>query len=306
MRRKLAVIIALLAVVAGVLLAAGLWGGFGSGSRPEPAPAPAAGPVAAGGKRAPPGPCELRPDRARLKLIGDPRAGLERQLGAVRGLGPRLRRKLVLDAIAVLRDPRVREVVRNDLLGRLELQAEARGLLARPLLEMWDDSRHSPLWRNYCLQHMAPVWELEPAARQEIEVLLFEVAGKAAGLDGATAMRSLHRIGARDEQVAGRLRGLAAGLLPAGGKRPDAERLVTALHVLAGAGDGSVLGPARRLAADTKARARVRMAAMSVLGRIGERRDAELLEELAGSTRSRVKTAAEKNLGLLRARLGKG
>jgi hypothetical protein len=173
---------------------------------------------------------------------------------------------------------------------------------------MYGDGKQTWTWRNYCLQHMVPVWKLEADHRQQVVDTLFGVMEKEQG-DGKdqavmyeTAMLSLSKIGASDPAVAARVAKVAAARIADRDKDP--ERAVTAMHVATSAGDKSILAEARKTAVDEKAPARLRMSAIAALGNLGEKGDVSLLAGLASGPDGRVKTAAELNLKALKSRVG--
>ena len=290
MRKPVAIVTVLVAIAVIVVSIVFLRGGFSGSSGPDAAPKP------------PPKPYEVRPDRDRLGVIADEKADYRARVEGIRKLSTRLRQKLVLDALKVLDDPKVNESIRNDLLTKLEQQEKPSGLLGPELVRMRNDAGQTPKWRNYCLQHMAPVWEVEPDNRRVLEATLLDVAGREKGVDAETALISLEKIGRKDPKVAARVRDLARTALE--NRANDPEKAVAAMQVLTSAGDKSVLQEARQLAVDKKAPSRLRMSAMAVLGSMGDRNDEKVLSELARTTRSRLKTAAELNLKALQKRLG--
>ena len=251
---------------------------------------------------------QRHPETEALAVVLDQKAEYVQRVKAIEKLDNGLRDKLVLDIIKEVQDPAVHSTIRNDLLSKLESQERPVGTLGPLLIKMYEDPAQDFTWHNYCLQHLVPVWKLEPDHRQQIVDALFGVMEKESGegKDQATmsetAMLALSKIGHDDPEVAARISKQAAAQLAQRDKDP--ERAVTAMHLAAGAGDKSVLPEARKIAVDQNALARLRMSAMATLGTLGEKEDVALLTKLASGPEGRIKTAAELNLKTLRGRLG--
>ncbi|MHC5035132.1 MAG: hypothetical protein ACYTFZ_08860 [Planctomycetota bacterium] len=243
---------------------------------------------------------EPDPDAAALKLIADEEADYKKRLAAVESLGSSLRAKTVYDALQVIKTHGINESLRNDLLRTLQAQKHPVDALGPAVIEMWEDTKHTSTWRNFCLQHMADTWLVVPKHRGELEAKLLEVTGKDDGPMGATALVSLSRIGEHDKRIGERAMELARAGAAAGKEKP--EKALTGLHILTKAGDPQALKCARKAAADKTTPVRLRMAALATLGAQGTAEDEKILVELSAK-RSRLGTAAKLNLKTLRSRL---
>jgi hypothetical protein len=254
------------------------------------------------------------PEAAILKLAADESAEYAERVKAVGTLGVKLDAGAVAEAVTIIQAPGVHTTIRNDLVSKLESQARRVGTLGPLLIDMWRDSGQNATWRNYCLQHMAPAWQLEPAHRKDIEAELFGAVSAKAGekendasrnerlVASATAMLSLARIGESDAGVAGKVKEAALSKLSAW--KEDPAGATAAMQIAAASGEKSALPAARKLAADDKAPVSLRMAALAALGRLGGKGDEAVLVAMASSRDSRLKQAGELNLAALKKRLG--
>ena len=271
--------------IAAVLIVAGALAYF-LVHKPVPAPAPAE----------PPGPDATS---TALATILDKDASYEDRMMAIRRIDRELASEEVVDVRALIRDRDVHPTIRNDSLELLERQAARPRDFGRELVAMWKDRAENRVWRDYCLQHMEKVHELDKD-KALIEATLLEVSRSKGGEYSSTAMLSLERLGKRRPDLAAKVREIARKALLA--KKMDKEKAVTALQIARAARDKSVLNEARKLAADAKGLVRLRMSAISMLGDLAEKRGVALLERLRSDPESRIRRVAGYNLGRLKKR----
>ena len=248
-----------------------------------PLPGPAKPPVAVN-----------NPGEEALKIVLDPKASYEDRVHAIKRLPKVLNAKQVELLRGLMKTKGVHPTIRNDVLAALETQPAKPTGLGKDLVEMFRDKFEDAVWRDYCLQHMAAVYEFAPD--DALKDTLLEVAATKSDKSNlpGTALLSLQRMSKSHPEIAASLEALARKDVAA--HADDPERAVTALQVARASGDKSVLDEARKIAADEKALVRLRMSAIGTLGELGGASDAALLTALAADKDSRIKNAAKAGL----------
>ena len=236
-----------------------------------------------------------------LSLVLDEKGGYENRVDAIRRLGRKLGAGQVASLQGLLRNRNTPPTIRNDVLVALAGQELNRPTdLGTDLIAMWKDTSEDAVWRDYCLQHMAGVYDTSDN-RAEIEATLLEVA-RGGGRVSGTAMLSLERLGKRHPQLAEQAKAIARNAVLA--EERDDEAAVTAIQIARAAGDSDILAEVRSIAADTGAMVRLRMSAVGTLGELGEEEDVALLTKLCQDEEGRVRRTAKHNLARLRQKLG--
>ncbi len=215
-----------------------------------------------------------------------------------------VKRELTEDEVGQVRDlvkqRKLHLAFRNDVLVLLERQKRKPEWPGPELVRMWRDDKEHDTWHDYTLQHMEEAYDYA-TNRAEIESILTETA-RAGGRVSGTALLSLERLGKRHPSFASTAAEVARETVKA--EKLDEEAAVTAMQVARAAGDVSVLDDARRLAADAKAKVRLRMSSIGTLGELGREADIPLLAELSSDPEKRVSRAAKYNLARLKKKLG--
>jgi HEAT repeat protein len=225
----------------------------------------------------------------------------EERLDAIHALDEPLSSAELLNLRNLVRNPEEHSTLRNDAL--LVLETHKLEGLESDLVSMWKDESENPVWRDYCLQHLARVHSF--SRRPEwIQHTLFEVAEREIGTASGTALIALQSIAENNPAVAEKLREVAREKSKDSVDNPEAA--VTAMQVSLKAGDASSLPEARKLAANTSARARLRMSAIGLIGALGETKDIVLLKSLISDKDDRVRRAADANLKRLKERTQDG
>ena len=200
--------------------------------------------------------------------------------------------------------------LKNDVLDVLIKQDTVPEGLGTYMVRMYKDATHDDTWRDYCIQYMAPYhqrkWEAgkEIAADEERSAItnaLWEAAGRHEKSTAGTAMIGLQNLAENYPDVDKKQLGdLAAGT--ASDERAVEGARITAFSISSMLGRSEVL-PAARIVAQTGETVVLQMAAIRVLGDLGEARDQELLRSLAAGKEKRVVTLAAKALTRLQERL---
>ncbi len=158
-----------------------------------------------------------------------------------------------------------------------------------PLMQAFADERQSEVWRDYCLQHIGTLlrWLQGERAVSALNMLWQGTEQRAGALAG-TALIALQRNvahGVSQEHVADRAAAVAANPALGGGSR------ATALQILAGFEDARALPPARAALSSSRDLV-LRLAALNVVGAMGEFTDKGLVERYVESSIPVLRTAA--------------
>jgi hypothetical protein len=254
---------------------------------------------------------------------------------AIRQLG----RDLSADEVAALREflatplgqfpkmnPLALNSLKNDLLEVLMDQRQLPVGLGQQVVEMFNDPSTDAMWREYCLQFMAPLVEqtllsarqqngqtgvsspqaeagssesvkgtayftsnLPPSAAPIIEAMMGALDERDQELAG-TALLGLDRLAKKYEQFDREAVSAQAVKMAADPAAATACR-ITGLRVAASGGREEILPTARELAAGS-ASSLLRGAAITTLGEFGQSEDRELLKTLAASSNRQVAAAA--------------
>jgi len=248
---------------------------------------------------------EPDPVSARVAVVTDGGKTLIDRLEGVRRLPRTLTAGQVAALREVLEDRDANETLRNDILSALEQQTRPPAWLGESLLAMWRDAEESRRWRDYCLQHMKTV-HASAGNRDDLEAALVAAAREPSGPGenyAGTALLSLERIGEESPEARAHLRREAAETVSVIGGALDEEKAVTALQVLEDEDASLALEKARAVVADEDRLVRLRLSAMSILGRHGGEADGETLEALTTHEDKRIRRVARTQLEALRDRL---
>jgi len=234
-----------------------------------------------------------------LGTIGDPKQPLEERLNAIRQLGSTLPPVVVEDVVALVRELKKDETVRNDLIDVLLVQRTPVQALGPLLLRLHAAEDETPRMRSYALQHMAEA-TLRGISPDILVGVLVEAA-QAKNSDAGTALLSLDRIGEKRPEVLARARKIGRAALEDG--RADTTAAIVGMQMASDAKDVSVLEKARTLAVQQDAQTRLRMSAIHTLGSLGTAEDLKILIGLGKDTNYRIKQAAKANRTRLERRL---
>jgi hypothetical protein len=195
--------------------------------------------------------------------------------------------------------PEIHRAVRDGQFERLHSMDPIPAGVADFFVEIYRDARQDEAVRDYALQHMAPLYErllAEDAAvadRATLRDELWRAAESGSGTFSGTALLALAHLADKTPEIeAERVRSTAARVAESGDtpSRIAALTLCTRLAVTGG------LAGARDAAVDPSS-IPLRLAAIAVLGRVGDDADAVLLRQMAAQEESAiVKSAALKAL----------
>lgn len=164
------------------------------------------------------------------------------------------------------------DAIRNDIAFHFVRTRQEPEALARVLENVWRDSRHTPTWRDYALQHLGNVLsQLTPGRQNEIRALLLEAAeSRKAGFAGT----ALHALAANlehgvDPEAFGEL-----AIHVAADVRQDPGNRTTALLHAADHAPAEAIALAREFL-QTERAVGLRMASLHVLGESGGPQDAQ-------------------------------
>jgi len=181
--------------------------------------------------------------------------------------------------------------VKNDIVNRLMAQKAKPVDLNMHLVAMYHDQESDYVWRDYCIQFLAPGYA--NAWSDEEKALIIDTLWKASKESGkgvaGTALISLSALAASGavskEDVSGRAYELLVDARNANVARS------TALQVCANLGNRKALTAAREIIASEKD-VPLKMSAIAAVGVLGGRDDIALLRPLAESPDNRLRTAA--------------
>lgn len=195
--------------------------------------------------------------------------------------------------------PSETHALRNDMLNALLRQKALPPGLPPFLVAQSGDATSDPVWRDYCIQHLADCFHrlaAESVMRADIVAALMRVASDPASPLAGTALLGLDSVAPQDafEPL------LTAAIQDESACEPT---LVTAIRLAGQLGMSASLPEIRRAAEDARASTPVRLAAIASIGDLGESSDVFFLERLPALDSSRIRLAAEKSRGRLLKRL---
>jgi hypothetical protein len=180
--------------------------------------------------------------------------------------------------------------VGDKVINALEAQATIPAALIDHLIAMFDDEAGNFTWRDYCVQHVGSLYATDAAAGKRNAMLqLFDRALEPETRMAGTAILALQRNageeGVAEEWVSELSRQVALD------ERQDESSRLTAMLVAAELGNREMLLLARDVIASRKP-VQFRMAAMAVIGMLGDSSDLSLLEKQTASPDMRLRTAS--------------
>lgn len=154
------------------------------------------------------------------------------------------------------------------------------------LVLIYADKSRSGNWRDYCIQHLGTTYartapEKQPAIRQ----LFMGTIGREPEMAGTTLL-AMKNAGMEQALVSE-----LAMTVASGSKYPDSSRL-SSLHVAADANHPEAL-PLARTVAVSKQTVHFRMAAMAVIGKLGDRSDLPMLTKYTNSSDIRLRESSK-------------
>lgn len=196
--------------------------------------------------------------------------------------------------------------LKNDILDVLLDQRQLPEGLGKQIADMFSNPSADYMWREYCLQYMAPYVErqikdgvVQKAGQDDLkQVEMTAVTGALfSALDArkedlaGTALLGLDRLSKKHEQF-DRTEVLSKALEIAGDKQASARCRLTAMRVASAGGVKDILPTARELA-QNGGTVLLRGAAITTLGDFGAPEDMELLKTLASSSNRQIAAAAQ-------------
>lgn len=169
--------------------------------------------------------------------------------------------------------------------------------LAATLMVLYDDNSVDPVWRDYCIQHLADLYRQDPGNADMKKVLLRASWDKTGTLAGTAllAIRKNVPSGFTEDVLLQRAFAVAVDETYS-----DIVRL-TAFQVCAECGDVRVLPLARQIVGSRDS-IHLRMSAIAVLGRFGKMDDRERVNQYVLSSDSRLRIASNAAMELLNQR----
>ncbi len=259
----------------------------------------------------------LPPD---LAPIADEEAHVRVRLAAVRKAGPGAGPKMVRALFDILDHSKVNETVRNEIcnvLGRDEAPGVVEKLVAH-LGKMVRDKGHSPLWRDYCTQHLRDCYvrrgvaealdgirwaaseaeepKVRSAGLYSLGLLAREMKWTAGNSDGGNDDGAAARPGEAPDV----LKQIGTELHAALDAAQHVDTRTNAVRAAYVAGRRDFIPAIRKLLVDTNEPLQLRNACASVLGQFRDPGSIPALEAAAKSGPSRLKKTAERSLKKIR------
>lgn len=184
----------------------------------------------------------------------------------------------------------------DQVLELLEKQVTLPEAFADHLMAVFRDRTRRLNWRDYCLQHLGTAYNRMDASQQvAVRQVFAEAAQEEASIAG-TALLAMRNAGLHEEWIAGEaVAVLANAEVPYSAKIP-------ALHTLADGRPHQALPQARDWMISEEP-VHLRMAAIAVVGRLGDGQDRAALESLTGSPDIRLRESSKAALKKVDARL---
>ena len=204
--------------------------------------------------------------------------------------------------------------LKNDALDALLRQNEFQEGVGTHLARMFADEKHDEIWRDYCIQYMAPYykerWSENDAAAMDAEPDVEQEAIRAAYADAlthtentfaGTALLGMEDLSRSFPEFDKEVIGAKVEDLAANDDACEAVR-ITSLSIAAMMGRTNAL-PSARMLAQTGETVTLRMAAVAALGSLGAKEDRELLASLQQDSEERIRKTAEAAVTKLDARM---
>lgn len=188
--------------------------------------------------------------------------------------------------------------LKNDLINMLRAQSTPPKGLGHTLLSIYRDGQHSPLMRDYAIQHLG-AWYPLAQHKHIIRQTLWQACDQTGNSIAGTALLALHRLASKSYPV-DREKLAQAALKVARSQGSPLSRL-TALRIC---GELQIreAGEVSRKLLHGSGDLSLKLAAIATLGEVGSEGDASLLEGYL--THPRLSFAAEKALAHLNKRFG--
>jgi hypothetical protein len=189
--------------------------------------------------------------------------------------------------------------IKNDLLDMLVRQSVLPSQLGRFMMNIISDENQDEVFRDYCLQHLAPYYDRKwPATRkttndferQEMFSTYHVVLSNTTSSMAGTALIGLFSLSEQHPEFDQVSIGCEAQRIAANAKYGIITR-VTAMQVCGRARNGNIL-PIARIEAQSSASVQLRMASIATLGDVGDQSDIELLSSLSSDEEERVRLSA--------------
>jgi len=182
------------------------------------------------------------------------------------------------------------DAFRNVLANALKASALNTDTFAEHLMAMFQDQTESPVWRDYCIQHLGSIWAgLSEHRKGYARKLLWQATRDETGAIAGTALLALYHNAGQDIIDVQRV-GDAAVEMAADPSVKPAVRL-TALQVAAALDDKRIIDTARLLLAG-EGDIHLKMSALATIGTQGDTSDIPALSQYAKSHDIRLRTAA--------------
>ncbi len=181
--------------------------------------------------------------------------------------------------------------VKNDAVLALIRQANCPDDLVPHLIVMYRDRTFDNVWRAYCIQFMGTIYGkiANEGYRSAVDKVFDEALHDVSGIPGTTLVMMTDfagQPGFEKSKIADAARSLCADV------RTDNGVRITALQVCARLGDRKVIPVAREIAGNSD-NIPLKISAVAALGAFGEPADRELINSLASSGDIRMRTAAK-------------
>ena len=203
--------------------------------------------------------------------------------------------------------------LKNDALDVLMRQTKLTTGVGENLTRMFQDKEQDDVWRDYCIQYLAPYYERKWGAAQAdrthidaeqkaIEDTYWAAIQAKDKTFAGTALLAMESLSRTPGSSFDRKKVEETAVALANDDQCGEAARITALRIAGQIGRTGVL-PAARQVAQTGSTTMLRMAAVATVGDLGDKTDLELLQSLANDSENRVRTVADAALKKLKARV---
>lgn len=193
--------------------------------------------------------------------------------------------------------------LKNDVLEKLIRQDSVPAELSQLIVDICNNPAHDALWRDYCVQYMATLYERKrkdegerfvvTAEKDLLVETLWAVVGSGGDASGS-ALIGLDELSRKYSEISReRLLDVSANIVNNNSSESLAK--TSAIQICSRAGNKEILPTVRSLAESSESLP-LRMSAIAALGDIGEKVDKEYLESLVKTAKAPLLVPAQKSL----------
>lgn len=239
-------------------------------------------------------------------LLIHPDTGYKERLKAMKTLGYEIAPQDVDALMKFLRDPESKATdlgalsfnsIRNDALEILLRQKQMPEGIGELLTDVYGDSDHDGIWRNYCLQFMEPYYDRQAGvlggtnSLSSVQESLWNALGERDNSNAGTALLAMDKLSRKHSEF--KPEELSAAMIDlAQDAQASVANRVTALRLCGERGCIEVLEAARTLARQSD-NIMLRCSAIATLGEIGTEDDFRMLKAYTRSRDKRIQQIAK-------------